>query len=146
MKKRLMALPIRTGNRSGGKLRRGFTLIEMMVVMAIIVILIAIAVPFYQKAIQRAKESVLHGNLSAMRSAIDEYSFDKQKAPQSLQDLVSAGYLHDVPEDPITKSRDSWKIIMEDTGQAVSQSEPGIFDIRSGSDKIGLDGTRYSDW
>jgi len=139
-----MELPTRSGR--GNLTRRGFTLIEMMIVMAIIVILIAVAVPFYQKAIIRAKESVLHNNLFALRSAIDEYSFDKQKAPQSLQDLVSAGYLHNVPKDPITQSSDSWKIIMEDAGQAVSSSEPGIFDIRSGSDKIGLDGTHYSEW
>lgn len=117
-----------------------------MVVMAIIVILIAVAVPFYQKAIIRAKESVLHSNLSATREAIDEYSYDKQKAPQSLQDLVTAGYLHDVPEDPITKSRDTWKIIMEDSALAVNQNEPGVFDIRSGSDKISLEGTPYSEW
>lgn len=145
MKKRLTALRTRSGS-GASPLRRGFTLIEMMIVMAIIVILIAIAVPFYQKAIIRAKESVLRSNLSAIRSAIDEYGFDKQKAPQSLEDLVSAGYLHDIPQDPITQSRDTWKTIMEDTGQAVSQSEPGLFDIHSGSDKIGLDGTRYSDW
>ena len=139
-----MELPMRSGRR--GFAKRGFTLIEMMIVMAIIVILIAVAVPFYQKALTRAKESVLHNNLFAMRSAIDEYSFDKQKAPQSLQDLVRDGYLHDVPRDPITQKNDSWKIIMEDAGQAVSSSEPGIFDIRSGSDKIGLDGTHYSEW
>jgi len=125
--------------------RRGFTLIEMMIVMAIIVILISVAVPFYQKAIIRAKETVLHNNLMAMRNAIDEYSFDKQKAPQSLQDLVKDGYLHDVPKDPIAQSTD-WKIIMEDAGQAVDSAEPGIFDIRSTSSKIGLDGTHYSDW
>jgi general secretion pathway protein G len=139
-----MELPTRSGN--GRLTRRGFTLIEMMIVMAIIVILIAVAVPFYQKALTRAKESVLHNNLFAMRSAIDEYSFDKQKAPQNLQDLVSDGYLHNVPKDPITQRNDTWKIIMEDAGQAVSSSEPGIFDIRSGSDKIGLDGTHYSEW
>jgi general secretion pathway protein G len=118
----------------------------MMIVMAIIVILIAIAVPFYQKAIIRAKETVLHNNLFAMRNGIDEYTYDKQKAPQSLQDLVTAGYLHDVPRDPITQSRDNWKIIMEDASQAVDSSQPGIFDVRSGSDKIGLDGTHYSEW
>ena len=139
-----MELPTRSGR--GNLTQRGFTLIEMMIVMAIIVILIAIAVPFYQKAITRAKESVLHNNLFAMRSAVDEYAFDKQKAPQTLQDLVKDGYLRNVPKDPITQSSDSWKIIMEDAGQAVSSSEPGIFDIRSGSDKIGLDGTHYSDW
>ena len=127
-------------------IRNGFTLIEMMIVMAIIVILIAVAVPFYQKAIIRAKESVLHNNLSAMRNAIDEYTFDKQKAPQDLKDLVTGGYLHDVPTDPITQRSDSWKVIMEDSAQAVDSSQPGIFDIRSGSDRIGLDGTHYSDW
>ena len=126
--------------------RRGFTLIEMMIVMAIIVILVAIAVPFYQKALIRAKESVLRNNLFAMRSAIDEYTVDKQKAPHALQDLVTDGYLRDVPKDPITQRTDTWKVIMEDAGQAVSQTDPGIFDVRSGSDKIGLDGTSYSEW
>jgi general secretion pathway protein G len=129
-----------------GKLRNGFTLIEMMIVMAIIVILISVAIPFYQKAIIRAKETVLHNNLFAMRSAIDEYTYDKQKAPQSLQDLVTAGYLHDMPRDPITQDNNSWKIIMEDAGTAVSSSEPGIFDVSSSSNKISLDGTHYSDW
>jgi general secretion pathway protein G len=142
-----MELPTLSGRRPGrGLTRRGFTLIEMMIVMAIIVILIAVAVPFYQKAIIRAKETVLHNNLFAMRSAIDEYTYDKQKAPKALQDLVSDGYLHDVPRDPITQRNDSWKIIMEDAAQAVNSSEPGIWDVRSGSDKSGLDGTRYSDW
>ena len=141
-----MELLIRSGRTQRSGWKRGFTLIEMMIVMAIIVILIAVAVPFYQKAIIRAKESVLHNNLFAMRSAIDEYSFDKQKAPHALQDLVTEGYLHEVPRDPITQKNDSWKIIQEDAGQAVDSSDPGIFDIRSGSDKIGLDGTRYSEW
>jgi general secretion pathway protein G len=118
----------------------------MMIVMAIIVILVAIAVPFYQKAIIRAKESVLHGNIFALRSAIDEYSYDRQKAPQALQDLVQAGYLRDVPQDPITQSKESWKIIMEDAGSAVNPQEPGIWDIRSGAPGKSLDGTSYSDW
>jgi len=116
-----------------------------MIVMAIIVILIAIAVPFYQKAITRAKESVLHSNISSIRSAIDEYAFDKQKAPQTLQDLVKDGYLRNVPRDPIAQTND-WTIIPEDAGEAVNSAEPGIFDIRSTSGKISLDGTRYSDW
>ena len=140
-----MENPIRSG-RPAPLTRRGFTLIEMMIVMAIIVILIAVAVPFYQKAITRAKESVLHNNIFALRSAIDEYAYDKQKAPQTLQDLVSAGYLREIPKDPITQRADSWKIIMEDPGQAVSQSEPGIYDIRSGSSLKSMDGTSYSDW
>jgi len=134
---------------SGSRLNRrsfGFTLIEMMIVMAIIVILISVAIPFYQKAIIRAKESVLHNNLFAMRSAIDEYTYDKQKAPQSLQDIVTQGYLREVPRDPITGSSDSWKIIMEDSGQAVNSTEPGIFDVRSGASGKSLEGTSYSDW
>jgi general secretion pathway protein G len=129
-----------------GSLRRGFTLIELMIVMAIIVILIGVAVPFYQKSITRAKETVLHNNLAAMRNVIDEYTYDKQKAPQSLRDLVTDGYLRDVPKDPITGSADSWKVIQEDAGQAVSSTEPGIFDVRSGSSQKSLDGTNYSDW
>jgi len=124
----------------------GFTLIEMMIVMAIIVILISVAIPFYQKAIIRAKESVLHNNLFAMRSAIDEYTYDKQKAPQSLQDIVTQGYLREVPRDPITGNSDSWKVIMEDSGQAVNSTEPGIFDVRSGATGKSLEGTSYADW
>ena len=147
-----MELPTRNGKRGVSlpmkisRRRFGFTLIELMIVMAIIVILISVAVPAYQKSIIRAKESVLRNNLFAMRQAIDEYTYDKQKAPQTLQDLSTERYLQDVPKDPITGKNDSWKIIMEDAGQAVSQSEPGIFDVRSGSDRIGLDGTPYSEW
>ena len=143
-----MANRIRSGRKRPffNRTQRGFTLIEMMIVMAIIVILIAIAVPFYQKAIIRAKESVLHSNIFTLRSAIDEYGVDKQKAPQTLQDLVSQGYLREIPKDPVTQRNDSWRIIMEDPGQAVSQTEQGIYDIRSGSDKRSLDGTPYSEW
>jgi len=124
----------------------GFTLIELMIVMTIIVILVSLAVPAYQKSILRAKESVLHNNLFTLRTVIDEYTYDKQKAPQSLQDLVSDGYLREVPFDPITGSNTMWKLIMEDAAQSVNQTEPGIFEVRSGSDKIGLDGTPYSEW
>jgi general secretion pathway protein G len=125
---------------------RGFTLIELMVVMAIISILLAIALPIYQKSIIRSKESVLRNNLFTIRSMIDEYTIDKQKAPETLQDLVSDGYLRQVPQDPITNSDQTWKIIMEDTPAAGSSSAPGIFDVKSGSDKTSLEGTQYSDW
>lgn len=142
-----MELPTQSGRVTRrALLARGFTLIELMIVMAIIVILIGVAVPFYQKSITRAKETVLRNNLFAMRSAIDEYTYDKQKAPQALQDLVSDGYLRDVPKDPMTGSTDTWKIIMEDAGQAVNSTEPGIFDVRSGSNLKSLDGTSYADW
>ncbi len=127
--------------------RLGFTLIEIMIVMTIISILVSIAVPMYQKAILRAKESLLRSNLFTLRSMIDEYTVDKQKAPQSLQDLVSEGYLRDVPVDPITGSNTSWKIIMEDATTSVNQTEPGIFDVRSGADRTSpLEGTAYSEW
>jgi len=129
--------------KSGG--RSGFTLIELMIVMAIVVILISVAIPFYQKSITRAKESVLQNNLFTMRSAIDEYSYDKQKAPQELSDLVSEGYLRDVPKDPITGNNE-WKVIMEDASSSVNSTEPGIFDVRSESPKQSLEGTPYSEW
>ena len=102
---------MRIGRDLNRSRRAGFTLIELMIVMAVIVILISVAIPFYQKSILRAKESVLHNNLSAMRNAIDEYSYDKQKAPAALQDLVSDGYLRDIPKDPITGTNDSWKVM-----------------------------------
>ena len=117
-----------------------------MVVVTIIVILVSMAIPIYTKAITRSKESVLKNNLFTLRTVIDNYTFDKQKAPQQLQDLVSDGYLRTIPIDPMTGSNQTWKIIMEDAAQSVNQSEPGIFDIRSGSDKMGLDGILYSDW
>ena len=126
--------------------RRGFTIIELMVVMTIISILLSLAVPFYQKSILRAKESVLRNNLFTMRTVIDEFTYDKQKAPQTLQDLVSEGYLRVVPRDPMTDSDSSWKIIMEDASGSVNQNESGIFDVRSGSSKMSLDGTAYSEW
>jgi general secretion pathway protein G len=126
--------------------RFGFTLIELMIVMAIIAVLMAIAVPIYTRSIQRAKESVLKNNLFSLRTVIDEYTYDKQKAPQTLQDLVSDGYLRQVPVDPITGSNDSWKLVMEDATNTVNQTMPGIFDVRSGSDLTSLEGTPYSEW
>jgi general secretion pathway protein G len=125
---------------------RGFTLIELMVVMAIISVLLAIALPIYSKSITRAKESVLRNNLFTLRSMIDEYTVDKQKAPESLQDLVSEGYLRQVPQDPMTGSDQSWRVIMEDTPVGGANSAPGVFDVRSGSDKTALDGSAYADW
>ncbi len=125
---------------------RGFTLIELMVVMAIISVLLAIALPIYQKSIVRAKETVLRNNLFTLRNMIDEYTIDKQKAPETLQDMVSEGYLRQVPQDPMTGSDQTWKLIMEDTPVGGSNSTPGIFDVRSGSDKTSLDGTAYADW
>ncbi len=131
---------------SGKNYRRGFTFIELMIVMAIIAVLMSVALPIYNRSIIRANESVLKNNLFTMRTVIDEYTYDKQKAPQTLNDLVSDGYLRQVPIDPMTKSSDSWKLINEDASNTVNQSEPGIFDVRSGSDKTSLEGTPYSEW
>jgi len=125
---------------------RGFTLIELMVVMAIVSILLTIALPIYQKSITRSKESVLRNNLFTLRSMIDEYTIDKGKAPQSLQDLVSEGYLRQIPLDPITGSDQTWRIIMEENAIGGNTSSPGVFDVKSGSDKTSLDNVPYSEW
>jgi general secretion pathway protein G len=127
------------------KRRRGFTFVELMVVITIIVILISMAIPIYNRSIIRAKESVLANNLYTLRTVIDQYSYDKGKAPQNLQDLVTEGYLQKLPVDPITGSNQTWRTVMEEASQSVSQSEPGIFDVKSGSDKMGLDGIAYSE-
>ena len=137
-----MALRIRNGSAA----RRGFTLVELMIVMTVITIIISLAIPMYQKSIVRAKESVLRNNLFTLRTLIDEYTFDKQKAPQALDDLVREGYLRQVPLDPITGSSQSWHVVMEDSVASVSQSEPGIFDVHSGATQTSLEGTAYSDW
>ena len=126
--------------------QRGFTLIELMVVMFIISVLLLIAVPVYEKSIIRSKESVLHGNLSAIRNMIDEYTIDKQKAPDSLEDLVSEGYLRQIPQDPMTNSNQTWKTVMEQTAVGGANASPGLFDVHSGSEKKALDGTNYADW
>jgi len=128
-----------------GEHRRGFTLIEILIVVSIIGILVSIAVPIYQKAILRTRESVLRNNLFTVRTVLDEYTYDKQKAPQSLEDLVTEGYLRQIPYDPMTGTN-QWKIEMEDSLRSVNQTEPGIFDIHSASDKKGLDGTPYAEW
>jgi general secretion pathway protein G len=127
------------------KRRRGFTFVELMVVITIIVILVSMAIPIYNRSIIRAKESVLANNLYTLRTVIDQYAYDKGKAPQSLQDLVNEGYLQKLPVDPMTGSNQTWRTVMEEASQSVSQSEPGIFDVKSGSDKVGLDGTAYSE-
>lgn len=127
------------------KSNRGYTLIELIIVMAIISILVSIAVPIYQKSMIRSKESLLKNNLFTLRTVIDEYTFDKQKAPQSLDDLVSEGYLRQVPVDPIT-GNNQWQIIMEDAVSTVDQTQPGIWDVRSLSQQKSLEGTVYSDW
>jgi general secretion pathway protein G len=141
-----MEHPIQSGSKNPPAIpTRGYTLIELIIVMAIVSILMAIAIPQYQKSIRRTKETLLHSNIQTLRTVIDEYTFDKKKAPQTLDDLVAEGYLRAIPIDPIM-GNNQWREIKEDSLTAVDQTEPGIYDIRSQSDLISLEGTPYSEW
>ena len=125
--------------------QRGFTIIELMVVMLIISILIGIAAIAYDKTILRAREAGLKQDLQTMRQAIDNYTLDKQQAPQSLDDLVDAHYLREVPVDPISRQKD-WVPHMSETVLSPEQTGTGIDDVHSGSEEIGSDGRPYSNW
>lgn len=126
--------------------QRGFTLIELMVVISIVVILMSVAIPRYQASILRARETVLRDDLYTLRSVIDQYTLDKQKAPQSLQDVVDANYLKQLPKDPFTNSRETWVPVTDDSIMSPDQSQPGIVDVHSGSDQNSSEGTAYSTW
>jgi general secretion pathway protein G len=125
---------------------RGFTLIELMIVMAIIVILAGIGTALYTNSLQRSKEAVLKSDLFRMRDAIDQYYADKNKYPASLETLVSEKYLRAVPVDPFTASADTWQVTMSDPEPGNALAEAGVFDVKSGSDMMAIDGTRYADW
>jgi len=124
----------------------GFTLVELMVVMLIIGVLAAIAIPSYISSLRSAREAVLKEDLHVMRQAIDSYTMDKEKGPQSLDDLVQSGYLKEIPNDPMTHNNTSWVTATSDVLESVDQSEPGINDVHSGSDEVGSNGQPYSGW
>jgi general secretion pathway protein G len=127
---------------------RGFTLIELMIVVSIIMILIGIAAGMYQRSVQRAKEATLRSDLSVMRQAIDHYTLDKEAAPQALEDLVNpqSQYLREIPTDPMTNAKD-WRVEFGDTVMSPDQSATGIVDVHSNSDKVSaFNGTPYNTW
>jgi general secretion pathway protein G len=132
--------------RENSRREDGFTLIELVIVMAIIAILASLAIPNFVSSIRNAKEAVLKEDLHVMRNAIDSYTMDKNKAPQALDDLVQSGYLKSIPSDPMTHSNDTWVTSTDDTLESTDQSEPGINDVHSGSEEVGSDGQMYSTW
>ncbi len=133
--------------RGGAGAKKGFTLIELMVVLVLILILAAIAAPGYRVAIIRARETVLHDDLFTMRKLIDQYTLDKNQPPESLDDLVQAGYLRGgLPVDPFTGSNQTWQADIEEVPLSPEQTVPGVVDVHSGSSAESLDGTAYSSW
>jgi general secretion pathway protein G len=124
----------------------GFTLIELMIVMVIIGLLAAIAIPSYVNNVRNAKEAVLREDLHTMRAAIDSYTVDKQKAPQTLDDLVQSGYLKVMPVDPFTRRSDTWVPVQSDSLTSLDQTQPGIDDVHSGAQMTAADGTTYASW
>jgi general secretion pathway protein G len=124
----------------------GFTMIELLIVISIIVVLASMGMTQYRNSVIRAREAVLKEDLFRMRDAIDQYYADRNKYPASLDDLVSEGYLREVPTDPMTQSKDSWQPVNAEANVNDTTAEPGIYDVKSGSDQAALDGTRYADW
>jgi general secretion pathway protein G len=124
----------------------GFTLIELLVVIALITILATMGIVQYRNSIQSTREAILHTDLFRMRDAIDQYYADKTKYPASLDALVTDGYLRKIPEDPITKSADTWQTVPAEPDPGNPSSDPGIYNVKSGAPGTALDGTAYSDW
>ena len=130
----------------GVKRQQGFTLLELMIVMIIMLILMSITVPIYNRAVVSAREAVLRNDLFELRKLISQYTLDKQKAPQSLDDLVQAGYLKELPKDPMTRES-NWEPKMEENViSSPDQQDPGIDDVHSASNMTSSDGTAYSTW
>ena len=125
---------------------RGFTIIELLVVITILVILATMGMTQYKNSVRRAEEATLKENLFRMRDAIDQYYADKNKYPADLADLVAEGYIREVPTDPLTKSKDTWTTTPAEPDANNPSSQVGIYDVKSGSELTALDGTRYADW
>ena len=126
--------------------RRGFTLLELMVVMALIAVLAGLAMANYRNSVTLAQEAVLAEDLFRMRDAIDQYYADKNKYPSSLETLVTDGYLRAVPEDPFTRSNTTWQEIPAEPDANNPSAEPGVYNVKSGSDRISMKGSPYNEW
>lgn len=125
----------------------GFTLLELMIVLALILVLASFALPTYHTAMVRAREAVLRDDLYTMRKLIDEFTLDKQRPPSGLDELVEAGYLRGgIPVDPFTQSNQTWHVDIEDVAVGPQQSVPGVVDVHSGSEDESMEGTPYSTW
>ena len=133
-------------SRVRARLEAGFTLIELMVVMSLIAVLAGIAMVNYTTSVQRSREAVLREDLFRMRDAIDQYYADKGKWPQSLEDLVTDKYLREIPKDPITGSAESWQTVPAEPQPGNVTAEPGVYDVKSGSDRMAIDGSPYNEW
>lgn len=125
--------------------KKGYTLLELLVVVAIVGILVSLAIPNFQQSALKAKETALKQNLFTMRSLLDQYYADRGDYPESLETLVEAKYLRAIPIDPLTKSSETWTEIYEEQEEG-DDSPAGIYDIKSGSEDIARDGTSYKDW
>ncbi len=125
--------------------REGFTLIELVVVISVIAILLAIAIPIYSRSILSARERALKSDLATLRQDIWRYTLDKQKAPQSLDDIRAAGYIKKIPDDPITREP-NWEVVQDEVLISPDQQDPGIIDVHSASNATATDGTAYSTW
>jgi general secretion pathway protein G len=126
--------------------QRGFTLIELTIVIAILVVLASIGMAQYRGSLTHAREAVLKEDLFGMRDAIDQYYADKNSYPDSIDTLVSSGYIRAVPKDPITKSDSTWQTVMSEPDPSNPTAQPGVYDIKSGADGTALDGSKFSDW
>ena len=137
---------VAVGSPQARNLERGFTMIELLVVMTLIVILATMGMTQYKTSQVYAREAVLKEDLFRLRDAIDQYYADKGQYPSTIDALVSDGYLRKVPEDPFTKSSSSWQTVPAEPDPANPTAEPGVYDIKSGSDQTALDGTKYAEW